>query len=375
MKISRRSALAMAGLAPYAAAAPLPKRAFGKTRTGESIDLYTLRSKSGLEVTVINYGATVQSIKCPDSAGNIADVVLGFDSVNGYLGEHPYFGAIVGRYGNRIANGRFTLDGKQYTLARNNGENHLHGGVAGFSRKTWTAREADGGVELTYVSKDGEEGYPGTLRATVRYTVTEANELRIDYTAVTDKKTVVNLTNHSYFNLAGQGSAADILGHEITINADRFTPVDQGLIPTGELKPVAGTPFDFRQVHEIGERINTNDEQIRYGKGYDHNFVLNGAMGSLHPAARVTERRSGRVLEVSTTEPGVQFYTGNFLDGSVRGKGGKSYQHRTGFCLETQHFPDSPNKPQFPTTVLSPGETMRSTTIFKFAVAGKRNGR
>jgi aldose 1-epimerase len=374
MKISRRAVLPLAGLASHSAAAPLPKRAFGKTRTGEPIDLYTLRSKSGLEVRVINYGATVQSIRCADSAGNIGDVVLGFDLLDGYLGDHPYFGAIVGRYGNRIAKGRFTLDGKQYTLARNNGENHLHGGVAGFNRKTWSAREADGGIEFTYVSKDGEEGYPGTLRTTVRYTVTDANELRIDYTATTDKKTVLNLTNHSYFNLAGEGSG-DILGHQITINADRFTPVDEGLIPTGELKPVAGTPFDFRQAHEIGERINANDEQIRYGKGYDHNFVLNGAMSSLHPAARVTERRSGRVLEVLTTQPGVQFYTGNFLDGTVRGKGGKSYQHRTGFCLETQHFPDSPNKPAFPTTALSPGETMRSTTVYRFSVSGKRNGR
>jgi aldose 1-epimerase len=345
------------------------KRTFGKA-SGKPVELYTIKNANGVETTITNYGGIVVSLKTPDRAGKFADIVLGFDSLDGYLGEHPYFGALIGRYGNRIAKGRFKLAGVEYKLATNNGANALHGGLKGFDKVVWTAKQvqsSDGdAIELTYVSKDGEEGYPGTLTATVRYTLTPKNELRIDYTATTDKDTVLNLTNHSYFNLAGEGSG-DILSHRIMIDADRFTPVDEGLIPTGEMKPVAGTPFDFRQSHAIGERIDAKDEQIRRGKGYDHNFVVNGKMGTMRLAARVTESKSGRLMEVRTTEPGVQFYTGNFLDGKVTGKGGKAYQFRYGFCLETQHFPDSPNQPAFPTTVLKPGQTYKSTTVYAFA--------
>ncbi len=343
-------------------ATPVKEQPWG-TAGGQPVKLYTLSNAKGMEAAITNYGGIIVSIKVPDRGGKPGDVVLGFDSLDGYLKEHPYFGAIVGRYGNRIAKGKFKLNGAEYTLARNNGENALHGGLKGFDKKVWTAKPSGNSLELRYVSKDGEEGYPGTLSATVRYTLTNENELRIDYTATTDKATVLNLTNHSYFNLAGAG---DILGHQLTINADRFTPVDAGLIPTGELRPVAGTPFDFRKPHAIGERINNNDEQLKLGKGYDHNFVLNGAAGTLRLAARATDPSSGRVLEVLTTEPGLQFYTGNFLDGSVKGKGGRAYAFRNGFCLETQHFPDSPNKPSFPTVVLKPGQTFRSTTVFKF---------
>jgi aldose 1-epimerase len=331
------------------------------------VQLFTLKNSKGVEAAITNYGGIVVSLKTPDKAGNFADIVLGFDSPEGYKQENPYFGAIIGRYGNRIAKGRFTLNGAEYKLATNNGENALHGGLKGFDKVLWdVVSSSDKSLELKYVSADGEEGYPGTLTAIVRYTLTDDNELRIDYTATTDKDTVVNLTNHSYFNLAGEGSG-DVLGHNVQIHASRFTPVDAGLIPTGELKPVAGTPFDFRQPHAIGERINASDEQITRGKGYDHNFVLDGEMGNLRPAARVTEPKSGRVMEVSTTEPGVQFYTGNFLDGTVKGKGGKAYPFRSGFCLETQHFPDSPNQPSFPTTTLKPGQTHNSTTVYKFS--------
>lgn len=339
-------------------------------KSGQPVDSYKLTS-AGLEATILTYGARVQSLKCPDTKGAMADIVLGFDDIEGYQTENPYFGAIVGRYGNRIAKGRFSIDGKQYTLAVNNGPNALHGGIRGFDKVLWTAKEvkpSEGrAVELTYISKDGEEGYPGTLTATVRYTLNDAGELRIDYTADTSKKTVVNLTNHSYFNLAGEGSG-DILGHRIRIDADRFTPVDAGLIPTGELKPVAGTPFDFRQPHAIGERINASDEQIQLGKGYDHNFVLNPSARTQKPLIRVDEPKSGRVLEVSTVAPGVQFYTGNFLDGTAGGKGGRKYGHRTGFCLETQHFPDSPNQPKFPSTIVNPGTTWKTWTIYKMSV-------
>ena len=346
-------------------------QAFG-TADGQAIELYTLENKNGMEVTITNYGGIVQSIKVPDRAGKIADVALGFDTLDGYLKDNPYFGAIVGRYGNRIAKGRFTLNGVEYKLAQNNGENALHGGLKGFNKQVWKARETSvgdaPGVELTYLSRDGEEGYPGNLSVTVTYSLTGDNELKIDYRATTDKDTVVNLTNHSYFNLAGQGEG-DILGHELTIDADRFTPVDAGLIPTGELKSVEGTPFDFRKPTAIGARINQGDEQLKLGKGYDHDFVLIHPQGSFGVAARVREPKSGRVMEVSTTEPGVQFYTGNFLDGTIRGKGGKVYQQRYGFCLETQHFPDSPNHPDFPSTVLKPGETYRTSTIYKFSTA------
>lgn len=346
------------------------KQAFGKTADGREINLYTLTNKNGMTVAITNYGGIVQSIKTPDRNGKLDDIVLGFETADGYLKEHPYFGALIGRYGNRIAKATFTLNGQVYKLAANDGPNHLHGGIRGFDKQLWSAREsaepASQRLELTYVSKDGEEGYPGTLSTTVVYTLTDENELRIDYTATTDKDTVLNLTNHSYFNLAGQGSS-DILGHQIMIAADRFTPVDATLIPTGELKPVEGTPFDFRKATAIGARINAQDEQITRGRGYDHNFVLNRAGSDLALAARVTEPTSGRVMEVLTTQPGVQFYTGNFLDGSLRGKGGKVYGHRSGLCLETQHFPDSPNRPEFPSTVLRPGEKYTSTTIYRFA--------
>lgn len=360
--------LAAANLA--AATRKLDKRAFGKTRAGEPVDLYTIRNASGLEASITNFGAIVTSLKTPDSSGKMTDVVLGFDTLDGYLGENPYFGAIVGRYGNRIAKGRFTLNGKEYKLATNNGPNHLHGGIKGFNKVVWQAQPAgDASLKLTYVSKDGEEGYPGTLTATVEYALTDANELKISYLATTDKDTVLNLTNHSYFSLAGEGTS-DILSHRMQIHADRFTPVDSTLIPTGELRAVAGTPFDFRQPHAIGERIESADEQIKFGRGYDHNFVLNGAAGTLRPAARVTEAKSGRVMEVLTTEPGVQFYTGNFLDGTLKGKGGKPYKHRYAFCLETQHFPDSPNQPKFPSATLKAGQKYQSTTVYKFS-AGK----
>ncbi|MGH9673576.1 MAG: aldose epimerase family protein [Bryobacteraceae bacterium] len=330
------------------------------------MDLYTLSSGRGMEATVMNYGGVVVSLKVPDRAGKAADVVLGFDGLKDYLKRSAYFGCIIGRYGNRIAKGMFSLNGVTYKLAKNNGENALHGGIRGFDKRYWSAREAGGGVEMSYVSKDGEEGYPGNLSVTVKYSVTPDNELRIDYTATTDKDTVVNLTNHSFFNLAGQGEG-DILGHEVTLFADRYAPVDAGLIPTGELAPVEGTPLDFRKATAIGARINDAYEQIKLGRGYDHNYVLNSGDGTMAAAARVIEPKSGRMMEVLTDQPGVQFYTGNFLDGTVTGKGGRVYHQRYGFCLETQHFPDSPNKPGFPSTVLKPGQTYRTATIYRFS--------
>ena len=348
------------------AAKPAASKVFGKTAAGEDVSLYTLSNAKGMQATITNYGARVVTLSAPDRNGKFADVVLGFDTLDGYLKENPYFGAIVGRYGNRIAKGKFTLDGVEHKLAVNNGANSLHGGLKGFDKQVWTAKQDGSKLELTYLSKDGEEGYPGNMTTVVTYQLTDDNELRIDYSITTDKDTVKNVTNHSYWNLAGQGEG-DVLGHQITVFADKTTPVDEGLIPTGELKPVDGTPFDFRQPHLIGERIDAADQQIKYGKGYDHNWVLNGAMGSLHPAAKVVEPKSGRVMEVSTTEPGVQFYTGNFLDGTITGKGGKVYQRRFALCLETQHFPDSPNHPEFPTTTLKPGEKYQSTTIYKFS--------
>ncbi len=358
-------------IAPAAWGQGVPKReSFGQTRDGQAVDIYTLKNRRGAEARITTYGGTVVSLTMPDRAGKFDDVVLGFDDIAGFEKTTTYMGALIGRYGNRIAKGRFTLNGKEYPLATNNGENHLHGGVRGFDKVVWKARPlaARGGqaLELTYVSKDGEEGYPGNLTVRAVYTLTDANELKIEYYATTDMDTVVNLTNHNYYNLAGQGNG-DILGHLLMVNADRFTPTDAGAIPTGELRPVRGTPFDFTRPTAIGARINQDEEQLKLGKGYDHNFVINGRAGTLRLAARVTEPTTGRVMETWTTEPGMQLYTGNYLDGSDTGKGGKPYRHRYGFCLETQHYPDSPNRPEFPSTVLRKGARFRSTTVYKFS--------
>ncbi len=343
---------------------------FGEMPDGTAVDLYALRNAGGCEVRITNYGGIVVSLTVPDREGKLDDVVLGFETLGQYLAGSPYFGALIGRYGNRIGAARFTLDGVEYTLAANDAANSLHGGDRGFDKVLWQAKaiesEKEDSLELTYLSADGEEGYPGNLSVTVVYTWTGDNELRIDYTATTDRKTVLNLTHHSYFNLAGAG-AGDNLAHEMLINADRFTPVDAYLIPTGELRGVAGTPMDFRQPTAIGERIDADDEQLALAGGYDHNWVLNGADGSPAPAARVHEPTTGRIMEVLTTEPGIQFYAGNFLDGSQVGKGGRAYPYRSAFCLETQHFPDSPNRPEFPSTVLGPGETYRQTTVYRFS--------
>ncbi len=343
---------------------------FGKTPEGQEVKLYSLRNANGVKADIMTYGATVVSLEAPDSQGQMDDIVLGYDNLDGYLKVSPYFGAIVGRYGNRIGKGRFTLDGVTYDkLALNNNGHHLHGGLQGFDKVVWGHRpiwKSDSvGVELTYLSKDGEEGYPGNLKATVTYTLTNKDELRIDYLATTDKATPVNLTHHGYFNLTG--GERDILGHVLMLNADRFTPVDSGLIPTGELAPVEGTPMDFRKPTPIGARIEADFEQLKAGGGYDHNWVLNRRGGGLSLAAQVTEPTTGRVMEVWTTEPGVQFYAGNFLDGTITGKEGKVYQHRWGFCLETQHYPDSPNQPNFPSTILRPGQKYETTTVYRFA--------
>ena len=344
-------------------------RSFGTTDENQPVELYTLTNSRGSRVSITNYGGIVTSLWVPDRDGDLGDIVLGYDNLGQYLEGSPYFGAIVGRYGNRIANGRFTLDGVEYSLAVNNGPNHLHGGIKGFDKVVWNAQpyvEPDEvGLRLDYTSPDGEEGYPGNLAVTVVYALTNRDELRVEYVAKTDRATVVNLTHHGYFNLAGHASG-DILGHELIIAADRFTPVDEGLIPIGELRDVAGTPMDFRAPFAIGERIDADDEQIRVGGGYDHNWVLNGDAGTLRFAARVSEPTTGRVLEVYTTEPGVQFYAGNFLDGSNVGKGGVPYARRSGFCLETQHYPDSPNRSEFPSSVLRPGERYESTTVYRF---------
>ncbi|MFB0517353.1 MAG: aldose epimerase family protein [Candidatus Neomarinimicrobiota bacterium] len=343
---------------------------FGHTPDGRPVDLFTLTNANGIEAKITNYGCIVVSLKVPDRNGQLNDVVLGYNTLEEYLQNNPYFGSIVGRYGNRIARGRFVLDGVEYTLATNDGENHLHGGLKGFDKVLWQAEEIsskDGpALKLTYLSGDGEEGYPGNLSVEMVYTLTNANELKIDYFATTDKKTIVNLTHHSYFNLAGAGEG-DILGHEMMINADHFVPVGPGLIPTGEARSVEGTPLDFTSPTPIGARINEDDEQLRVGGGYDHNWVLNNYDGSLRLAARVYEPATGRVLELHTTEPGMQFYSGNFLDGSNIGKGGKVYQYRSAIALEAQHYPDSPNNPQFPSTVLEPGQEYRQTTVYKFS--------
>jgi aldose 1-epimerase len=351
--------------------AGITKQHWRTLSSGEEIDLYTLRNPKGLEVTITNYGGRVVTLKTPDRTGRFCDVVLGFDLLDGYLQKNPYFGAIVGRYANRIANGEFTLGGQAYRLARNDGPNALHGGLKGFDKVMWRAAEISvdhqPALELKYLSKDGEEGYPGNLAVTVVYAVTGDDELRIDYAAATDKDTVLNLTNHSYFDLSGE-AAGKILDCQVMIDADRFTPVNANLIPTGELRKVEGTPFDFREPVSIGARIDEKDEQLQLGLGYDHNYVLNRSGNELSLGARVVDPKSGRVVEVLTTEPGLQFYTGNHLDGTVTGKNGKVYEFRSGFCLETQHFPDSPNHPEFPSTLLRPGEQYRSTTVFKFSV-------
>ena len=350
-------------------------KAFGTLPTGGSVRAFTMTNARGIEVRVIDYGAIITSIRTPDRTGKVADIALGFDDLAGWLKNGPYFGALAGRYANRIAKGRFTLDGTTYKLAVNNGPNALHGGVKGFDKVLWKASpSADSSgvhVKLQYTSVDGEEGYPGTLQATVTYSLTDSSQLVIDYEATSDKPTPVNLTQHTYFNLAGEGNG-DILAHVLTLDADRFTPIDSTFIPTGQLPSVAGTPFDFRTPTAIGARIDQPHPQLVNGHGYDHNFVLTRPPGNadLIQAAHVVEPGSGRTLEVSTTEPGVQFYTGNFLDGSVVGKGGHAYPRRSGFCLETQHYPDSPNKPQFPSVILRPGKTYRSRTVFAFGVAG-----
>jgi aldose 1-epimerase len=349
----------------------MKKQSFGKTESGEAVDLYTLANKNGMEVTITNFGGIVVSLNAPDRNGKFDDVVLGYDQLDGYLTNKAFFGALIGRYGNRIAHGQFKLDGTTYNLPKNDGDNTLHGGMRGFNKRLWTAKDVSNNkgaaLELTYLSKDGEEGFPGNLSAKVIYTLTDQNELHIDYSATTDKDTVVNLTNHSYFNLAGQGKG-DILGHQLLIKADRFTPVDQTLIPSGDLKAVKGTPFDFIKPTAIGERINQDDQQLKFGKGYDHNWVLNGGIKATPAlAAEAYEPKSGRVLQVWTTEPGVQFYSGNFLDGTITGKSGKVYNLRYAFCLETQHFPDSPNHANFPSTELKPGQKYHTSTIFKFS--------
>lgn len=352
--------------------ATVKREILGKTPDGTIVEAFTLRSAPGMEVRAMTYGAIITSLRVPDRDGRFDDVALGYENLDGYIKNNsPHFGAIVGRYANRIANASFTLDGKTYPLAANNGPNHLHGGNKGFDKVVWQAEDFRNndrvGVVFRYTSPDGEEGYPGTLAARVTYTLTEGNELIVDYFATSDKATPVNLTQHTYFNLTG--GRRDVLDHELTIDADRYTPVDPTLIPTGELASVAGTPFDFKKPMRIGARIGAGDEQLRRGRGYDHNFVLNRKNGGLVHAARVREPMTGRVLDVSTTEPGMQFYSGNFLDGTITGKSGVVYLQRYGFCLETQHFPDSPNKPDFPSTILRPGQEYRSRTIFAFSVA------
>lgn len=348
----------------------MKKEAFGKTGDGTPVDLYTLTNQNRIEVRAITYGGIIISLQVPDRHGKFDDIVLGYDSLDGYLAKTPYFGAIIGRYGNRIGKARFTLDGVEYGLAANNGPNALHGGLKGFDKVVWKAepfeRQDEAGVVFTYTSRDGEEGYPGNLSVKVTYTLTNKNELIFDYHATTDKATPVNLTNHSYFNLAGDGKR-DVLGHEVMLNADHFTPVDKTLIPTGQIASVSGTPLDFTKPTAIGARIEQKDEQMVFGNGYDHNFVINRKGAGLALAARVFEPTTGRVLEVHTTQPGVQFYTGNFLDGSITGKGGHVYKRRIGFCLETQHFPDSPNQPNFPSSVLRPGKTYESRTVYRFS--------
>lgn len=360
------------------AARGVDKSVFGQLPDGRQVDVYRFTNANGIEMRVINHGGIILSLKTPDVHGEFDDIVLGFDSLDDYLSDdyrqaNPYFGALIGRYGNRIADGQFSLDGETHSLATNDGDNHLHGGQQGFDRVLWQAEPFENhegaGLVLSHTSEDGEEGYPGRLETQVTYTLTDADELIVDYRATTDKATPVNLTQHSYFNLEGEGSGS-ILDHRLMIDAEAFTPVDDTLIPTGEIRSVEGTPFDFTQPTPIGERIEQDNEQLAFGRGYDHNFVLaEKATSSSDPvlAARVWEPESGRLLEISTTEPGIQFYSGNFLAGDLTGKQGQAYEHRSGFALETQHFPDSPNQANFPTTILEPGDTYRSRTVYTFS--------
>jgi aldose 1-epimerase len=346
------------------------RASFGTAPDSTAVDVYTLVNAHGIRARILTYGGIIQSLETPDRAGKLGDIVLGFDDMPGYVKSSPYFGAIVGRYGNRIARGHFTLDGKTYTLAVNNGPNALHGGIKGFDKVVWAAEpfrsDSGVGIVLAHTSPDGDEGYPGTLHAKVTYTLTDDDELAIDYEATTDKATPVNLTNHTYWNLAGEGTG-DILDHVLTLESSAIVPVDSTLIPTGKLMPVAGTPFDFRTPTAIGKRIADSHEQIRFGKGYDHTWVLDGARQSgLAHAAHLTEPTTGRSLDIYTTEPGVQFYSGNFLDGTAVGKHGHAYKFRYGLALETHHYPDSPNQPRFPSTILRPGQTYRTRTIFRF---------
>ncbi|MFN0107284.1 MAG: aldose epimerase family protein [Blastocatellia bacterium] len=348
--------------------AGVQKEAFGQLPDGTSVDLFTLTNRRGAQARITNYGGIVVSLKVPDRKGQMGDVVLGYDTLAEYVKRNPMFGALVGRFGNRIANAKFSLNGVEHQLAPNSGGHHIHGGRKGFDKVVWQAKplaSKDGAaLELNYLSKDGEEGYPGNLAVTVTYTLTNDNALKIDYRATTDKDTIVNLTNHSYFNLAGTG---DVRQHELQINAERTLVAGDKLIPTGEFKSVAGTPFDFRKPKAIGAEINSSDPQIVLGRGYDHSFELNHKSGVLSLAAKIYEPTTGRVMETFTTEPAVIFYTSNGFDGSIKGKGGQAYPRYGGLCLETQHFPDSPNKPQFPSTVLKKGATYRSTTVFKFS--------
>jgi aldose 1-epimerase len=344
---------------------------FGKTLDGTGTGLFTLRNSNGLEARITNYGAILVSLLVPDRQGNFGDVVLGCDHLEGYLDEHPCFGATIGRYANRIATGRITLEERIYQLTRNDQGNHLHGGLKGFDKVVWAAAERESvegpALDLRYVSRDGEEGYPGTLTVGVSYTLTSENELRIDYSATTDKTTIVNLTHHSYFNLRDSGSS-DILEHELSIDAASFLPIDGSAIPTGKIRAVRGTAFDFSKLTPIGARIGQKDQQLEYGNGYNHNWILNRPGRLSEPAAVVYEPTSGRVMEVLTTEPGMQFFSGNFPGGKFRGKGGKVYPARSGLCLEAQHFPDSPHHSEFPSTVLQPGEIYSQTTIYRFRV-------
>ena len=351
-----------------ASKAGVTRAPYGTMPDGTAVEAFTLTNTNGVRLTAITYGGIITELHVPDRTGAMGDIVLGFDKLDGYLKDHPFFGAIIGRYGNRIGKATFTLDGQKYPLAANNGEHHLHGGIKGFDKVVWRGEPTatGAGVVFTRRSTDGEEGYPGNLDVTVTYTLNDQNALVVDYAATTDKATPVNLTQHSYFNLAGKGTSVD---HVLTLNAAQYTPVDAGLIPTGALTPVEGTPFDFRQPTAIGARINGTDPQLVYGKGYDHNWVLSRTGAGLQLAARVTEPTTGRTMEIHTTEPGIQFYAGNFLDGTLTGKGGQVYAHRSGFCLETQHYPDSPNQSTFPSTILRPGERYTSQTVFTFGVA------